>query len=714
MNYSYRLENLNCAHCASKIENTIAKTEGYKNVSLNFATKKLNFTFEKQNPLNEIAKICNSIEKDVVVIDSTAGAVDATNKKENAIKNTTNENKEHFTSANLKKANLKKSAKLYKLAISVALTVASLFMHLLAGAQPWSFWIAMLFCFISILLVGTDIFLKGIKNIFKLKIDEITLMSIAVASAFCLGEFFEASMVIILFSIGELLEEKALNTSRRDIEKLAQIRPDFATVIVDGEEKRIPAEEVSVGSIIVVKPYERVPLDGVIISGTTTFDISALTGESIPVDASKGSECMSGAINGNGLIEIKTTKKFSESTATRILRLVEDAAAQKSKREKLISRFASVYTPIVIAIALIVAFVPFLMGFGELKDWIYRALTCLVASCPCAIVISVPLAYYSGIGAGSKIGVLIKGGKYLEALAKADVFVFDKTGTLTTGQLNVTDITSLSDYSKEDILTLSATCEKHSKHPVAEAIKRKAEGLNLPKLTDYKERAGFGASAIYKGKLLQCGGAKIIADSQKEKSDKAASVFLVYDGKLIGTISVSDTIRKEAKSVVENLKKSGIKKTYMLTGDINSTAESIKNELSIDCFTAELLPDEKLKAIEDIKQTYNTVCFVGDGINDAPVLSASDCGIAMGLGSEIAIEASDVVLASGSLDALPKAVKLAKKVVNTVKSNIIFALSVKVAVIIMATLGFAPMWLAVVADTGVSVICVLHSSGKHL
>lgn len=682
--YTYTLENLNCAHCASKIESKIADTQGFENVSFNFATKILSFSSENPESLLQIQQICDSIEDGVTVVDSSKKA------KEN------------------QKGKI--SLDTVMLIVAIVLGVAAFVLHLtLPENQTYSTVILLILSVAASLLSGYKIFLKGIKNAVKLKIDETVLLAVAVIAAFCLGEFVEAAMVTILFSLGEFIEDIAVDASRRDIEKLAQIRPDTATIIKDGVETVVPAESVKTGSIITVKPYERLPLDGVVTNGKSTLDASALTGESMPVDITVGSEVMSGAINGNGLIEIRTTKEYGNSTASRILQLVEEASARKGQKEKLITRFASIYTPIVIIIAAAIAFIPPLLGLGEFSEWIYRALVCLVASCPCAIVISVPLSYYSGIGAASKIGVLIKGGKYIEALAKADSFVFDKTGTLTSGKLEVESITTFGGYDKNEVLALAAACEKHSVHPVATAIKKRAENLKLPQLSDYSESAGHGTSAVFNGKKLECGGIKILNDEQKKLAGNA-SVFVVYDGELIGALSVSDTVRAESQEVISKLKKLGVKNTVMLTGDSKSNADKVSEKLGLDKCFSNLLPNDKLDKVEEIKTHSKAVCFVGDGINDAPVLSASDCGIAMGLGSEAAIEASDAVLSSGSLVKLPDAIKLSRKVMRTVRTNIIFALTVKAAVIILAAFGVASMWMSVIADTGVSVACVLYAA----
>lgn len=682
--YTYTLENLNCAHCASKIESKIANTQGFENVSFNFATKILSFSSENPESLLQIQQICDSIEDGVTVVDSS------------------------------KKPKEKQSGKINSdtvmLIIAIVLGAAAFILHLvLPDNQTYSTAILFALSAAATLLSGYKIFLKGIKNAVRLKIDETVLLAVAVVAAFCLGEFVEAAMVTILFSLGEFIEDIAVDASRRDIEKLAQIRPDTATIVKDGVETVVPAESVKTGSIITVKPYERLPLDGIVTNGKSTLDTSALTGESLPVDISVGSEVMSGAINGNGLIEIRTTKEYGNSTASRILQLVEEASARKGQKEKLITRFASIYTPIVIIIAAAIAFIPPLLGLGELSEWIYRALVCLVASCPCAIVISVPLSYYSGIGAASKIGVLIKGGKYIEALAKADSFVFDKTGTLTSGKLEVESITTFGGYDKSEVIALAAACEKHSVHPVATAIKKKAEGLDLPQLSDYSESASHGTSAVYNGKKLECGGIKILSDEQKKLAGNA-SVFVVYDGELIGALSVSDSVRAESQQVISKLKKLGVKNTVMLTGDSKGNAEKVSEKLGLDKCYSNLLPNDKLDRVEEIKTHSKAVCFVGDGINDAPVLSASDCGIAMGLGSEAAIEASDAVLSSGNLVKLPDAIKLSRRVMRTVKTNIAFALTVKAAVIILAAFGLASMWMSVIADTGVSVACVLYAA----
>lgn len=541
---------------------------------------------------------------------------------------------------------------------------------------------------IAIALSGYEVCIEGVKSVINRKIDETTLMTVAVIAAFCLGEFVEGAMVTILFGIGEMVEDKAVERSRRSIKKLANIQADTANVIVDGIEKTVEAIDVKLNSEIIIKPHERVPLDCVITEGRSAVDASAITGESMPTECKVGSELLSGMINGDNLIKARTTKSYGDSTASRIVKLVEDASESKSNNEKLISRFARIYTPIVMVIAVVIAFVPPIF-FGHLTDWIYRGLVCLVASCPCAIVISVPLAYYSGIGRASKAGVLIKGGKYLEALAKVDTMVFDKTGTLTEGKLEIVNIIPHKNYSKDKILALAASVEKNSSHPIARAIVESYDG-ELIEMSDYSEKSGKGVSAVYDGKTISCVSGGI-------------GVQLVYDDECIGELELRDKIRAEAENVIKSINKH----TVMLTGDNVTNAEQVGNTLSIDEVHSKLLPQNKLDIVNKLKSEGKTIAFAGDGINDAPVIAAADCGIAMGLGSDAAIASADAVLSSGNLKALPKAFNIAKRTVTTSKTNIAFALAVKAAVIILAALGFAPIWLGVLADTGVCIICVL-------
>ncbi len=673
MKHKLTMEGLNCAHCAGKIEKAIAETEGFENVSLVFATKTLYAEHKSKDIVPIVQKITDDIEHGVTVINS-------------------NENTEKKT--NIFKDNL-------LLFISIIFGVSAIICEAF-DVMPL---IVALLSTIAIILSGHTIFVESVKSIFKFKINEDTLMAIAVVAAFCLGQYVEGAMVTILFGIGEMFEDLAVNNSRKSIEALANMQADTATLLQDGVETVVEAESVEIGSILVVKPYERIPLDSVVIEGVGTIDTSAITGESMPIECQPGTEVLSGMINGESLIKIKTTKEYKNSTASRIIKLVEEASITKSKNEKLITRFASVYTPIVVAISILVAVVPPLLNLGTFNEWIYKALVCLVSSCPCAIVISIPLSYYSGIGVASKNGVLFKGGKYLEVLASADTIAFDKTGTLTEGNLKVTSIIPFENYSENKILAIGASVEKNSNHPIALAIKNEYNG-ELLELTDYKEKPGYGVSAIYEGKSLICGNKKLI----DEEIDIDANVFLIYDGKLIGAMKVEDNVRSEAKGVLEQIKKQGVKNLVMLTGDNKQTADKIAKQIGINEVHSELLPQDKVETVNSLKAKSKGVCFIGDGINDAPVLTASDCGFAMGLGTDAAIEAADAVLTTGNLTTLPKAIKIAKKTVINVKTILIFALAVKLAVIICAILGYAAIWMSVVADTGVCMLCILYAT----
>lgn len=676
--YKFTLKGLHCANCAGKIEKRIAQDSTTSNTVLNFANKTI--SFNSNNPdiksvLKWTQEIVNSIENGVTV--------------ETQEKNKKTDNKENKN-------------EIIKILISLGLlTVALLCEHIF----NLSVWVYAIIFGSSVLACGYKVILNGIKSLIKLKPDENGLMAIAVIAAFCIGEFPEAALVTLLFAIGELLEDRAVEKSRRDIEKLAEIRVDTAHLLKKGKIITVPAEAVKIGDIIVVNPHERIPLDGVITEGNSNVDTSALTGESIPINGTAGTRLMSGMMNGEGMLTVKVKNTYENSAASRILKMVEDSAANKGKSEKFITRFAEFYTPVIMLFAVLLIIIPTFIT-GEFTVWLSRALVFLVAACPCAIVISVPLGFYSGIGGISKIGVLIKGGKYIEALAKTDTFVFDKTGTLTTGKLRVSSVISRGMLSEEKIASLAAAAEQQSSHPVANAIKKYGENLSLPQLTDYKEIAGIGVTAKYENNEIACGNYRIL----KDQKGKAGIIYVTVNGELQGEITVLDQVREESSTVISKLKNLGVKTVAMLTGDSKETAEKIAGECGVNYFKSNLLPDDKVKLMGELKARSTSSVYVGDGINDAPVIANSDCGIAMGLGSQAAIEAADTVLTSGSLQQLPKAVKLARRVMKTIKANIIFALGVKLIILILAALGFAPMWLAVFADTGVCLLCVLNSS----
>lgn len=677
--YKFKLNGLHCANCANKIENEISKDTSTDKTFLNFSTKTLSFKSKKTNEKEVkgwVQNVVNGIEDGVQV--------------------TINDENEQKP----------ENSKLVwgKIIVSALLFIAAALMQNVFELPTWAYAV---FYGAAVILCGYPVFISGIKAVLKLRLDENTLMAIAVISAFCIQEFPEAALVTLLFSIGEALEDHAVNRSRRDIEKLAEIRPDTANLVTPEGTQAIAAERVSIGDTIIVNPFERVPLDGEVTSGQSNLDTSALTGESMLEFASTGTKVMSGMMNQEGLLTVNVTSTYENSSASRILSMVEEAAATKGSSEKFITKFARVYTPLVLLAAILLTAIPGLIT-GDFLTWFNRSLVFLVASCPCAIVISVPLSFYSGIGGASKLGVIIKGGKFIEALAKSDAFVFDKTGTLTTGKLNVTEVHTTGSLSKDELIALAAAAEAHSAHPVAQAIKALATNKSLtpPTLTDYSEIAGIGVKAMYNEKQVLCGSHRIFPDNDGEKG----TIYLMLNGKLEGEFIISDTLRTETPNVIAQLKQLGAKTITMLTGDSNTAAQSIAAKAKLTEVHAELLPDEKVTHLTSIKEKSKFTVYVGDGINDSPVLAASDCGIAMGLGSQAAIEAADVVLASGNLKPLPQAIKHSRNVMKTVYSNIIFALGVKAIVLSLAAIGIAPMWLAVIADTGVSLLCVLNAS----
>lgn len=679
----YTLQDLDCANCAMKIEKAIAELDGVYNVSVVFATKTLSLEsdLDEHKLFDTLQKTIDSVEDGVTLIEQKA------DNKENKAK---------------KKSDNKDKVILIETGIAIALTIIGLALSALVYPE----WIGTIIIALGVCFSGYRVVIKGLKSLVKLRLDENVLMMIAVVASCILGEFFEAAAVTILFNIGEYIEDRAVLKSRRGIESLSMIRPDKAHLVnSDGSTITVDAEEIKPDDIIVVNPYERIPLDGIIIDGESSLDTSALTGESVPRSAVKNSSVMSGMMNLEGVLTIKATNSCENSAASRILKLVEESAAQKGKSEKFISRFARIYTPIVFIFALLLAVIPPLIGLGDFTVFINRALVFLVASCPCALVISVPLGFYSGIGAASKNGVLIKGGKFIEAISKANTVAFDKTGTLTKGELAVSDVKPLGSLSKNEILSLAASAEEYSSHPSALAIKRAAEKLTRLTLTDHKEIAGKGVSAQYNGKTVLCGNKKLFNDS----SLKGGVIYLSVDGRLVGEIETSDEIREDTKAVLDSLRDLDIEHIVMLTGDGESAAKKIAEECGLSEFKHSLMPEDKAKAVAEL-QKNDKLIFVGDGINDAPVLSTADCGFAMGLGSDAAIESADAVLTGGTLAKLPTAVKISRSTMKTIKFNIIFALTIKAIVLILAALGYAPMWAAVIADTGLSVLTVLNAA----
>ena len=567
------------------------------------------------------------------------------------------------------------------------------------------------------LVIGYDIIYKAARNISHGQVfDENFLMMIATFGAFGVGEYSEAVAVMLFYQVGELFQGYAVGKSRQSISNMMDICPEYANIEKDGVLQQVDPDDVEVGSIIVIKPGERIPLDGVIVEGESLIDTAALTGESVPRSAKAGDEIISGCVNGSGTLKVRTTKEFDDSTVAKILELVENASSKKARVENFITRFAKYYTPVVTIGAVILAILPPLILGGGWAEWIQRACIFLVISCPCALVISVPLGFFGGIGAASQIGVLVKGSNYLEAVAEMDTIVFDKTGTLTKGEFKVTEVQS-EQLSKEELIELAALGEGYSNHPIANSI-REAYGkeLDLNRVTQTEEVAGHGIKAVIDGKTVLLGNEKLMkAEKIAYTSCKSIGtvVYVACDGVFEGAVVISDTIKDGAKEAIRDMKQVGVRKSVMLTGDRRQTAEAVAAEIGIDEVHAELLPGDKVAQVEALlaaEGEKQKLAFVGDGINDAPVLTRADIGIAMGsMGSDAAIEAADIVLMDDDVTKIASIVKIARKTLSIVKQNIVFALAVKAIVLVMGALGFANMWEAVFADVGVSVIAILNS-----
>ena len=574
------------------------------------------------------------------------------------------------------------------------------------------------------IIVGKDVLLKAFSNIKKGKVfDENFLMTIATVGAVIIGEYPEAVGVMLFYIVGEFLQSLAVNKSRKSISDMMNIRPDYANLVKeDGSVETVDPYDVEVGSYIQIKAGEIIPLDGIVVSGKAMLDTSALTGESVPRSANAGDQVYSGSINKDGLLKLEVTKEFSESTASKILDLVENAAAKKSKTENFISKFAGIYTPIVVFAAIALAVIPpFIFPGTGFATWIYRALTFLVVSCPCAFVIAIPLSFFSGIGASSKIGVLIKGSNYLELLAGVRTFMFDKTGTLTKGVFEVVSLHP-NNVSEEELLSKAAMAEEYSSHPIAISVKKAYEELKTEseentnisdRLSDLKEIAGHGISIKVDGKEVLVGNDKLMSSNgiDFEKSEEFGSVvYVAEEGKFLGSIVINDRIKEDAGESLIALKSVGVEKSVMLTGDIKEVADVVANELGIDYAYSELLPQDKVEKVEEELDDNKILAFVGDGLNDAPVLARADIGIAMGgIGSDAAIEAADVVIMDDKLYNIVRGIKLAKRTMSIAKQNIIFALGVKLIFLLLAAIGFGTMWEAVFADVGVTVLCVINA-----
>ena len=678
--YEFKLIGLHCPNCANKIQNKIAENKDYENVVLNFSTLKLSFNTNIEVSTEEIASIVKSIEPDVEV--------------ENLNKNSQN-NDNHEK---------KKNPNIIRLIVGVLLMIVSI-----VFSMPEYLKLSIIILSYIILLYRTS--KNALKLLKKKTFDENFLVTASCVGAFLIGEELEGLMVIILYEIGKILEEKAVNNTRRSISDLMNIRPEYANLKHGNHEHKVSPEEVNIGDIIVIKQGEKVPLDGKVISGDASLNTASLTGESILKEVSKDDKVLSGSINEKGLIEVCVTAKYEDSTVNKILELVENATDKKAKTETFVSKAAKIYSPIILILAILIGtFTPMLFKITQ-TDAIYRALIFLVVSCPCAIAISVPLSYFSGIGKASKSGILVKGSNYLDAIRNIKYLVMDKTGTLTKGKFEVEKINIYeTNYSEEDILEFAALGESFSNHPLAVAILNKYDkNVNQEKVKDFEEITGKGLQYKLDGKIVKIGNAELT--NAKEENDIGTIIYVKVDDAVIGSLVLNDVVKPEAKSAIERLKRLGIN-TWMFTGDNLEIAKKVAKEIGINDVKAEMLPTDKYSELEKIikdKQDGN-VAFVGDGINDSPVLALADIGISMGgIGSSSAIEASDMVIMTDNLNKIEEAIKISKFTDKIIKQNLIFAIGTKLAVLILSVFGLAQMWLAVFADVGVTVITILNT-----
>jgi Cd2+/Zn2+-exporting ATPase len=624
----------------------------------------------------------------------------------------------------------KKQRRLLKrVAVALAIFVVAEVLEVAGCFDAWfgaaALWVEFAVFFAAFAVAGYDVVISAFKNLAHgHALDENFLMTVATLGAFALVFFPEAephmsegAAVMIFFQVGELFQSYAVNRSRRSIADMMDIAPEFANVERDGKLVQVDPSSVQVGDVITVKPGERVPLDGTVLSGASELDTAALTGESVPRGVREGDEVVSGCINMTGLLTVRVSKPYGESTVARILELVENASSKKARTENFITRFARVYTPTVVVLAALIAVVPTLLGMGPLSMWLMRGLTFLVVSCPCALVISVPLSFFGGIGGSSRLGILVKGGNYLEALAKVDTVVFDKTGTLTNGSFQVAEVRPAAGFTEADLLRLAAHAEAYSDHPLAVSVRR-AYGVpvNNDLVGEVSEDSGHGVSATVDGAAVLVGNDRLMARHgvQAEPCATAGTVLHVAaDGRYAGCIVVADVPKPKAKQAIDDLRAVGVRRTVMLTGDREPVAAAVAGELGLDSYRAQLLPQDKVAAVEELlagERDGHMLAFVGDGINDAPVLTRADVGVAMGaMGSDAAIEAADVVLMDDDPTSIAKAVRIARKTMGIVWQNIVFAIGVKVVVLVLAAVGVANMWMAVFADVGVAVIAILNA-----
>lgn len=701
------LEGLCCVNCAEKIERETKALSTVRTAVLDFATQRLVIETvsvnDKKIIIDEVSAIVDRIEPDVKV---TVGS-------KSKLKNHTHEHQhEHEHEHEHHHENKGNKSEYIKLGIGVAAFAV-------ATALKLPTWLELTIYLLSYILVGGEVILRAAKNILRGQVfDENFLMGIATIGAFAIGEFPEGVAVMLFYQIGELFQDIAVDRSRKSIASLMDIRPDFANLQVDGEVLKVSPEEVNIGDLIIVKPGEKIPLDGKVVQGTSMLDTSALTGESVPREVNAGDDVLSGAINKNGVLTIKVLKNFGESTVSKILDLVQNASSKKAATESFITKFARYYTPVVVISSAALAFLPPLFIEGAtFSDWIYRALVFLVVSCPCALVVSIPLGFFGGIGGASKNGVLVKGGNYLEALNSVEMVVFDKTGTLTKGVFKVTEVVSTNGFDKDTLLEYAAYAESYSNHPIAISILRAyGKDINKNHIKNYNEISGHGIKVSVNGKEILAGNQKLMHKEAIDFNinDRSGSiVHVAIDGIYGGYIIIADEVKEDSARAIKELKAIGVKKTVMLTGDSKIVADTIGAQLGVDEIHSELLPDQKVEKIESLslrKSTKGKVIFVGDGINDAPVLARADIGIAMGgVGSDAAIEAADIVIMTDEPSKIVTAIKIAKKTNKIVIQNIVFALGVKGIILLLGAFGLATMWEAVFGDVGVALIAVLNA-----
>ena len=705
-NVILRLEGLNCTGCAAKIEDRVNNLIEVQEANLNFTTKTLFINAKegqsKESLILKTKEIVNALEPDVVV-------------SENKIQfgnraNINGKNKESINEDEDNKSINKK--RIIKFVVGVSI-------YAIGMMFKFNMMIEFIIFLLSYILIGGEIVAKALRNILKGEVfDENFLMTIATLGAFAIKEFPEAVAVMIFYEIGELFQDMAVNKSRKSIENLMDIRADYANVKRENKELKVSPEEVNIGEEIIVKPGEKIPLDGKVIKGNACLDTSALTGESLLRDVSEDDEALSGCINKNGVISILVMKKYEESTVSKILDLVQNAGNKKAKTEKFITKFAKYYTPVVVILALALAIVPpLIISTENFSDWIYRALVFLVVSCPCALVVSIPLGFFGGIGAASKNGILIKGGNYLEALKNIETIVFDKTGTLTKGIFKVYSVKKFGEFDKKQMIKYAAYAESYSNHPIAKSIVANY-GLEIDKslISNYAEISGHGIKVKIEDKDVLVGNDKLMKDfnmKYKNNDEIGTIIHLAINGEYSGYIVIGDEIKEDSINAIKQIKEIGINKITMLTGDNKKVANYVAKKLAVDEVYSELLPNDKVEKLEEIfncKSKKGKIAFVGDGINDAPVLARADVGIAMGgIGSDAAIEAADVVIMTDETSKIPLAIKIAKKTNIIVWQNIIFALTVKVIILIFGAMGLANMWEAVFGDVGVALIAILNS-----